>query len=391
VATRPYGTWPSDLDADLVAGGSGRYFGLTDVSGDRLRWTEGRPYESGRTVVVEARPGAEPVDLTPAGTNARTGHTNTGAEPPTPRRHRLLLRVRRQPLYRVDGAGTEPQPITPEPPSRTPCATPTAASPPTLDDLLRPRASRGRRGAQRAVCPADGFVELRSSPAATISSWPPARPGRAPAGLACMGSPAHAPDGPTGGRSRLTVRSAVRGSSPRSGGAGDRSALVTRTAPPRSDRTGGEHLPRGRHSAHLLKVWDHFLPGCSACRATCSSTTAGRPHVTRSASESSSYWSLGAELKPTGLGDLVRVGVAFGRRQPSRSRRHPRRADDARLLRARLGRETSGSIDVELDPASISVPRAIEFRPETARRPTPLLPADEQPVRGPFGRRHRYA
>lgn len=46
-ATLPYGTWPSAISADMVAGQSVR-FGPVRADGDRLYWSESRPAEKGR-------------------------------------------------------------------------------------------------------------------------------------------------------------------------------------------------------------------------------------------------------------------------------------------------------------------------------------------------------
>jgi dipeptidyl aminopeptidase/acylaminoacyl peptidase len=68
VTSRPYGTWPSPLDALTVARASGRRFIALDLSLGRLRWGESRADEGGRTVVVDEEAG----DLTPAGSSARS-------------------------------------------------------------------------------------------------------------------------------------------------------------------------------------------------------------------------------------------------------------------------------------------------------------------------------
>ncbi|HEY3543091.1 MAG TPA: prolyl oligopeptidase family serine peptidase [Gaiellaceae bacterium] len=65
---RPYGTWPSALDAATVARASGKSFSALDLSLGRPRWAETRADEGGRAVVVDEQLG----DLTPAGSNART-------------------------------------------------------------------------------------------------------------------------------------------------------------------------------------------------------------------------------------------------------------------------------------------------------------------------------
>jgi len=56
------------LDAVTVARASGRSFGALDLSHGRLRWSESRPEDGGRIVVVDERTG----ELTPPGAYART-------------------------------------------------------------------------------------------------------------------------------------------------------------------------------------------------------------------------------------------------------------------------------------------------------------------------------
>jgi len=68
MTVRPYGTWPAALDAHTVARASGRRFATVSVDGSRTRWSESRPEEGGRVVVVVSAAG----DLTPPGANART-------------------------------------------------------------------------------------------------------------------------------------------------------------------------------------------------------------------------------------------------------------------------------------------------------------------------------
>jgi dipeptidyl aminopeptidase/acylaminoacyl peptidase len=68
VAVRGYGAWPSPLDAGTVARAAGRRFSVPYLGAGALRWAESRADEGGRTVVVDEERG----DLTPAGSNART-------------------------------------------------------------------------------------------------------------------------------------------------------------------------------------------------------------------------------------------------------------------------------------------------------------------------------
>ncbi|HEY2542483.1 MAG TPA: S9 family peptidase [Gaiellaceae bacterium] len=68
MTVRPYGTWPSPLDARTVARAGGRRFATVDVRGDVVRWSEARPEEGGRVAVADS----EGRELTPPGANART-------------------------------------------------------------------------------------------------------------------------------------------------------------------------------------------------------------------------------------------------------------------------------------------------------------------------------
>jgi dipeptidyl aminopeptidase/acylaminoacyl peptidase len=68
VVSRPYGTWPSWVDPITVARAGGRRFSALDLSLGHLRWSEVRAAEGGRSVVVDEVAG----DLTPPGSYART-------------------------------------------------------------------------------------------------------------------------------------------------------------------------------------------------------------------------------------------------------------------------------------------------------------------------------
>ena len=65
-----YGSWKSPLTATAIASES---FGLAQVAidGDDLYWTETRPWEGGRSVIVRRSAGGETTDVTPAGFNVR--------------------------------------------------------------------------------------------------------------------------------------------------------------------------------------------------------------------------------------------------------------------------------------------------------------------------------
>ena len=68
MSIRPYGTWPSPISAELVASSGGIRISDTYVDRARTVWSESRPREGGRFAVVDST-GAE---LTPPGANART-------------------------------------------------------------------------------------------------------------------------------------------------------------------------------------------------------------------------------------------------------------------------------------------------------------------------------
>jgi dipeptidyl aminopeptidase/acylaminoacyl peptidase len=64
----PYGSWRSPLDAATVARAAGLRFAAPSFAAGTLRWAEARADDGGRVAVVDERSG----DLTPPGANART-------------------------------------------------------------------------------------------------------------------------------------------------------------------------------------------------------------------------------------------------------------------------------------------------------------------------------
>lgn len=67
----PYGSWPSPISIDMAVAGS---LGLREprLDGDDVYWTEGRPHERGRQVIVRWNEREGEVDVTPPSFNART-------------------------------------------------------------------------------------------------------------------------------------------------------------------------------------------------------------------------------------------------------------------------------------------------------------------------------
>ena len=133
----PFGAWRSPVTAKLMAeGGVGTMW--PQSTGESLYWTEMRPLEDGRYVVVRRAPGGEIADVTPPGASARTLVHEYGGGMYVA--FRSARRRRERPLHRAEGpapvpaepdamtgrrdgeAGGEPrwsapQPITPAPPA----------------------------------------------------------------------------------------------------------------------------------------------------------------------------------------------------------------------------------------------------------------------------------
>jgi dipeptidyl aminopeptidase/acylaminoacyl peptidase len=115
----PFGSWVSPISAEMLASsGLALWAAAVRWDGGALWWVEGRPTEEGRNVLVRGAPDGEPVDLTPPGFDARTRvHEYGGGAFGVADGVALVSNFADQRLYRVDGPGLDPRPITPEPPS----------------------------------------------------------------------------------------------------------------------------------------------------------------------------------------------------------------------------------------------------------------------------------
>jgi dipeptidyl aminopeptidase/acylaminoacyl peptidase len=114
VSVRPYGTWPSPVASDAIAREPASRFALVDVRDGRVRWSESRAAEGGRTVVVEWEDGRV-ADVTPAGTNARTRvHEYGGGAVWSHGETIFFSEFADGRVYRLDPGG-DPRPVTPEP------------------------------------------------------------------------------------------------------------------------------------------------------------------------------------------------------------------------------------------------------------------------------------
>ena len=111
----PYGSWPSPITVDLVASEGGVSFGSLDTSEDGIFWTEGRPQEKGRSVLMFCPHGGEPVDVVPTDFNVRTRvHEYGGGAWFREGGVVFCSSFDDSRLYRIDAPGAKPQPITPE-------------------------------------------------------------------------------------------------------------------------------------------------------------------------------------------------------------------------------------------------------------------------------------
>ncbi|MGZ4302791.1 MAG: S9 family peptidase [Gaiellaceae bacterium] len=113
----PYGSWPSPITTDLVASEGGVSFGYLDIDEHGVYWTESRPQESGRSALVFRPHGGEPVDVVPPDFNVRTRVHEYGGGAWF--RHGSVVFCSSfddSRLYRIEAPGSDPQPITPEPP-----------------------------------------------------------------------------------------------------------------------------------------------------------------------------------------------------------------------------------------------------------------------------------
>lgn len=109
----PYGSWKSPITSDLIVAGSIR-LGEVRLDGEDIYWSEGRPTEGGRNVVVKRSPSGATADLTPLPFNARTRvHEYGGGAYIVVEGVVYFSNFADQRLYRQRN-GEAPQPITPE-------------------------------------------------------------------------------------------------------------------------------------------------------------------------------------------------------------------------------------------------------------------------------------
>ena len=113
-----YGSWSSPITADAIVAES-ISIGQVAIDGDAVLWTEGRPSEGGRNVIMRMTPDGTVVDVNPLPFNARTRvHEYGGGAWITHAGTVWFSNFDDQRIYRQEPDGGEPLPITPDAPFR---------------------------------------------------------------------------------------------------------------------------------------------------------------------------------------------------------------------------------------------------------------------------------
>ena len=111
--TAPYGSWKSPVTSDLIVADM-VMLGQTALDGENVHWTEVRPIEGGRYVIVRRAPDGRTTDITPPPFNARTQvHEYGGGAYLIADGTVYFSNWDDQRLYRQD-PGESPRPITPD-------------------------------------------------------------------------------------------------------------------------------------------------------------------------------------------------------------------------------------------------------------------------------------
>jgi hypothetical protein len=113
----PYGSWASPITPETVTAVSIRYADSVELDGDAAYWSESRPQEGGRSVIVRCDADGTRTDAVPPGFNARTRvHEYGGGAFAVHQGVVYASSFEDQRLYRI-APGEDPVPITPVPPT----------------------------------------------------------------------------------------------------------------------------------------------------------------------------------------------------------------------------------------------------------------------------------
>ena len=379
---RAFGSWPSQLSAQLVARGSGRSFAGVWPQDGPLRWLEYRADEGGRGVLVQEGADGAVVDLTPAGVNIRSRVHEYGGGACWLHGDTLFYSdFADSRLYRLDAAGAEPLAITPAPATAHAlryadgCAIADGAT----IVCVRERHAGGEVLNDLAALPADGSREPRSVFSGTdfVASPRPDPDGRRLAWLT-WDHPQMPWDATRLWVGTLAADGSLTDAHVVAGGAGGESIVQPAWSPDGvlhfcSDRNGWWNLHRledgggARALTHLDDgevggpAWKFgtsryaFLDdGRIACVVTRAATDAlfVLDPRTGELEEQALPWTAYAPPAFAAGGGRLAYAATSPRATQTLSVLDPAAASERVVRRA---------LDTDLDPASISVPRAIEF------------------------------
>src|SRR3954447_25195011 len=114
----PHSSWPTPITSELVVRAAAR-LGEICVDGPDIWWSEGRPAEGGRSVIVRCTPDGTVTDVLPAPWNARTRVHEYGGGAWTVSGGTLwFTEFSDQRLYRLIPGSATPEAVTPEAPVR---------------------------------------------------------------------------------------------------------------------------------------------------------------------------------------------------------------------------------------------------------------------------------
>ncbi|MGC8465131.1 MAG: prolyl oligopeptidase family serine peptidase [Acidimicrobiales bacterium] len=114
----PYGTWTSKISAEMLVSETVRLASLSSFDGSTLLWTEGRPQEGGRSVIVRRHADGTITDVLPAPFSARTlAHEYGGSCHVEHNGVVYFTNFDDQRIYQVIAPHVKPTPVTPEPPT----------------------------------------------------------------------------------------------------------------------------------------------------------------------------------------------------------------------------------------------------------------------------------
>jgi dipeptidyl aminopeptidase/acylaminoacyl peptidase len=113
----PFGAWKSPITSDLIVAGT-IGLGQIKLDGATIYWSESRPTEGGRNVIIQRNPNGSVNEITPKPFNARTRvHEYGGGAFAIANNNVYFSNFSDQRIYRQT-VGSEPVPVTPELPLR---------------------------------------------------------------------------------------------------------------------------------------------------------------------------------------------------------------------------------------------------------------------------------